>query len=173
MEEVFRNPLLMFHKSDFPGRRDTEPWMVHIAEADWTQGHYQILHRHEDFSEIFILLEGNGKYTIGGRLYELQQGDVVLCNQGVMHDEFPAKCDSYRTLAVGIAGLYIPELKPGLLIDPSCTPVLRRSEQTEELKLHAQTAAGSRGTAAHYSARCRSVFKRDRSALCLGRAVPE
>ena len=134
MEEVFRNPLLMFHKSDFPGRRDTEPWMVHIAEADWTQGHYQILHRHEDFSEIFILLEGNGKYTIGGRLYELQQGDVVLCNQGVMHDEFPAKCDSYRTLAVGIAGLYIPELKPGLLIDPSCTPVLRRSEQTEELK---------------------------------------
>ena len=98
MEEVFRNPLLMFHKSDFPGRRDTEPWMVHIAEADWTQGHYQILHRHEDFSEIFILLEGNGKYTIGGRLYELQQGDVVLCNQGVMHDEFPAKCDSYRTV---------------------------------------------------------------------------
>ena len=92
--------------------------MVHIAEADWTQGHYQILHRHEDFSEIFILLEGIGKYTIGGRLYELHEGDVVLCNQGVMHDEFPAKCDSYRTLAVGIGGLYIPELKPGLLIDP-------------------------------------------------------
>ena len=134
MEEVFRNPLLMFQKSDFPGRRDTEPWMVHIAEADWTQGHYQILHRHEDFSEIFILLEGSGKYTIAGRLYELQEGDVVLCNQGVLHDEFPAKCDRYRTLAVGIGGLYIPELKPGLLIDSSCTPVLRKSEQTEELK---------------------------------------
>ena len=34
MEEVIRNPLLTFQKSDFPGRRDTEPWMVHIAMAD-------------------------------------------------------------------------------------------------------------------------------------------
>ena len=133
MEEVIRNPLLTFQKSDFPGRRDTEPWMVHIAMADWTQGHCQVLHRH-DFSEIFILLEGIGKYTIGGRLYDLNEGDIVLCNQGVMHDEFPAKCDSYKTLAVGVGGLYIPQLKPGMLISPSCTPVLRRSEQTEEIR---------------------------------------
>ena len=134
MEVVHRNPLLTFSKSDFPGRRDTEPWMAHIAKADWTEGHYQVLHRHEDFSEIFILLEGSGKYTIGGRLYELNEGDIVLCNQGVLHDEFPAKGNVYKTLAVGISGLYIPELRPGLLIDPSRTPVLRRSEQTQEVQ---------------------------------------
>jgi len=134
MEELIRNPLLTFQKNDFPGRRDTEPYMVHIAKADWTAGHYQVLHRHEDCSEGFILLQGNGRYTVGGRLYELNEGDIVLCNQGVMHDEFPAKCDSYKTLALGIGGLYIPELRPGMLIDPACTPVLQRSEQTQELQ---------------------------------------
>ena len=134
MEELIRNPLLTFQKNDFPGRRDTEPYMVHIAKADWTAGHYQVLHRHEDCSEVFILLQGNGRYTVGGRLYELNEGDIVLCNQGVMHDEFPAKCDSYKTLALGIGGLYIPELRPGMLIDPACTPVLQRSEQTQELQ---------------------------------------
>ncbi len=134
MEKEIRNPLLLFQKSDFPGRRDTEPWMVHIAKADWTAGHYQVLHRHEEFSEIFILLEGSGKYTIGGRLYDLNEGDIVLCNQGVMHDEFPSMSESYKTLAIGIGGLYIPELRPGMLIGPSCSPVLHKSEQTEEIR---------------------------------------
>ena len=51
--------------------------MVHIAMADWTQGHCQVLHRH-DFSEIFILLEGIGKYTIGGRLYDMLPVPVTV-----------------------------------------------------------------------------------------------
>lgn len=134
MEDVFRNPLFMFDKNDFPGRKDTDPWMVHIAKADWTEGHHQILHRHEDFAEIFVLLEGRCKFTLGGHMYELSKGDVVLCNTGVMHDEFPAKGECYRTLAVGVGGLHFPGLRPGLLIDPFFVPILRRSVETEELQ---------------------------------------
>lgn len=133
-EVTTRNPIWMFEKNDFPGRKESDPWMVHIANADWTEGHHQILHCHEDFSEVFILLHGSCRYIVGGRLYQLHEGDVVLCNPGVMHDEFPDQCDFYETLAVGIGGLSIPGLHPGMLVDPACVPVLRKSEQTEELR---------------------------------------
>lgn len=132
--ELFKNQHLIFKKEDFPDRRESEPWLIHAAYADWTEGHNHVMHRHEDISEIFLLLHGNGKYTVGGRMYELNEGDIVLCNPHVMHDEFPGECDFYDTIAIGIGGLVFPGLSPGYMIDLSHVPVLRKSEQTEELK---------------------------------------
>lgn len=42
------------------------------------------LHYH-DFYKIMMLIEGSGSYTIQGRRYELQPGDVVLVGRGFAH----------------------------------------------------------------------------------------
>lgn len=132
--EKNKNVHLMLDKMDFPNHGEGEPWLAHVAYADWTDGHNHVMHRHKDISEIFILLHGSGKYLIGGRLYDLRAGDIVLCNPDVMHDEFPDKCPVYDTLAIGIRGLALPGLKPGQLIGAARIPVLRRSSRTEDLR---------------------------------------
>ena len=127
------SPLFSFERADFPRLYPEEPYLLHAAYADWTEGHNHVMHRHEDRAEIFMLLHGSGLYTIGSRMYQISAGDIVLCNTRVMHDEFPDKCDLYDTLTLGIANVCMPGLAEGLLIDNSRIPVFRRSGQTEQV----------------------------------------
>ena len=128
------SPLFAFARTDFPQIHAEEPWLLHAAYADWTEGHNHVMHRHEDRAEIFILLNGSGTYNIGSQMYQIQAGDVVLCNTHVMHDEFPAKSKLYDTLTLGIANVRMPGLEEGQLIGEGCVPVFRRSEQTEQIR---------------------------------------
>lgn len=42
-------------------------------------------HSH-DFAEITYILSGKGKYLIEGSIYDVEAGDVVMCNPGVRHN---------------------------------------------------------------------------------------
>lgn len=69
----------------FPG----QPSLYRISYQDWTNGYQQIMHCHADITEILLLLAGTGHYSIGAQRYPIRAGDVILCNGGVVHDEFP------------------------------------------------------------------------------------
>lgn len=49
-------------------------------------GHY---HSH-DYTELTCILSGKGKYYIEGKSYEVQSGDLIMCNQGIMHQTLEA-----------------------------------------------------------------------------------
>ena len=136
--EIFRgSPLFAFERSDFPEIGEEEPWLLHVAYADWTSGHNHVMHRHEDRAEVFILLHGSGLYTVGGRMYNISAGDIVLCDRLVMHDEFPAKSELYDTLTLGIANLHLPDQGEGDLVGAGRSPVFRRSDGTEQIRNYA------------------------------------
>ncbi len=42
-------------------------------------------HDHKDFAEITYILSGKTKYKIEGQIHELEAGDMLICNPGVMH----------------------------------------------------------------------------------------
>lgn len=44
-----------------------------------------------DYTELTFILSGKGKYHIQGKNYEVQAGDVIMCNPGVMHQSLEAK----------------------------------------------------------------------------------
>lgn len=46
-------------------------------------------HKH-DFTELTFILSGKGKYHIEGENYEVEAGDVIMCNSGVMHQSLEA-----------------------------------------------------------------------------------
>ncbi len=46
-----------------------------------TDYHY---HDH-DFAEITYIISGKGKYYVNGTIYEVEAGDMVICNPGVKH----------------------------------------------------------------------------------------
>ncbi len=46
-------------------------------------------HSH-DYTELTVILSGNGKYHIEGNTYNVQAGDVIMCNPGVKHQSLEA-----------------------------------------------------------------------------------
>lgn len=63
---------------------------MHYDEID--QGVSIGVHTHSDNEEIYYLISGNGVLTYDGVEYEMQAGDMSLCNIGHSHG-FLAKSD--------------------------------------------------------------------------------
>lgn len=113
----------------FPG----QPSLYRISYQDWTNGYQQIMHCHADITEILLLLAGSGHYSIGAQRYPIRAGDVILCNGGVVHDEFPKTHETYQTICLGIKGLQLPDLPPNHIIAHNKTPIFHRPAQFDDL----------------------------------------
>lgn len=44
-----------------------------------------VYHAHEDFTELTYILSGKGRYQVEGQFYNVETGDVIICNPGVRH----------------------------------------------------------------------------------------
>ncbi|MBO5198098.1 MAG: AraC family transcriptional regulator [Lachnospiraceae bacterium] len=44
-----------------------------------------VYHSHNDFTEIAYTLSGKGRYQVEGTVYDMQAGDLIICNPGVHH----------------------------------------------------------------------------------------
>lgn len=42
-------------------------------------------HAHKDFTELTIILSGNGRYIVEGNTYDVEAGDILICSPGVHH----------------------------------------------------------------------------------------
>ncbi len=42
-------------------------------------------HSHNDFTELTIILSGKGRYFVEEKVYDVEPGDIIVCNPGVHH----------------------------------------------------------------------------------------
>ena len=56
-----------------------------LAEATVPQGGATRLHRHARTEEIYHVIEGSGRLTLGGELHAVQAGDTVVILPGTPH----------------------------------------------------------------------------------------
>ena len=111
-----------------------QPYAAYVCYSDWTGGdHSTLMHRHEHIAEILLILKGRGLYTVDLRRYEVTAGDVILCNSGALHDEFPQAGEPYRTLCLGIGNLALPDLPAGSFLESRFSPMFHRPEQFGDL----------------------------------------
>ena len=59
-----------------------------LAEAMIAPGQQTLLHRHRLTEEIYYVIEGDGKMTLGTRQFELNAGDTVAIPAGTYHSVF-------------------------------------------------------------------------------------
>ena len=64
------------------------------------------LHEHE-FDEIIYISKGNILYHINGRNYELNPGDLVLLEKGVLHQPLLKKNDSYERSVIWVKRAFL------------------------------------------------------------------
>ena len=112
-----------------------QPYLAHVCYSDWSDGdHSTLMHCHGDIAEVLLILQGHGSYAVDLRRFQVAAGDVVLCNRGALHDEFPKAGEPYCTLCIGIGNLSLPGLPPGVLIDSRLSPMFHRPAQFEDLR---------------------------------------
>lgn len=77
-----------------------------------------------DYCEIIYIVEGTGEFNIGGKTYELHQGDVAIYNPGVPHEERSRTTDSFKIVYCGVDNLHIEGVPQGMLLPPHVEPVI-------------------------------------------------
>lgn len=61
---------------------DFNPTVFYVSKVKMIKD--GVYHDH-DFTELAYILSGRGKYLVDGKEYEVEAGDLILCNPGVKH----------------------------------------------------------------------------------------
>ncbi|MED1468537.1 AraC family transcriptional regulator [Bacillus salipaludis] len=120
------------------------------AEADNTKLPC-IMHVHHDRLEILYIRDGRGIHTIGGRQYHTKQGDILIYNSGMIHDERTNPEAEMSVYSCGVGNLKLEGLRENCLIPDGSSPVLRSgafSQDIEDLFRMMYTQICSRNTGA-------------------------
>ena len=126
-----------FAEKDFPisfvdGKR---PQLLSASKID--EGymvHPRILHKHEDCLEILLVRSGSGVYILDEKQYRIETGDLIICNQGVLHDEAPEKSNKLNIYCCSIGNVYLPGLPPNCLVRPRNYPIVKTAEMFDVIK---------------------------------------
>lgn len=71
------------------------------------------IHRHERFTEMLYVYQGAGQYIAGGYSYPIRTGDILLYNQGDLHEVTSSLQHEIGTFCFGISGLQLCGLPEG------------------------------------------------------------
>lgn len=71
------------------------------------------VHRHERFTEMLYVYQGAGQYIAGGYSYPIRTGDILLYNQGDLHEVTSSLHHEIGTFCFGISGLHLCGLPEG------------------------------------------------------------
>ena len=86
------------------------------------------VHCHEKNLELQYICGGRGNLRIGNRLYEVQEGDLLVYNQGELHDESADPEEGLWFYNCGVTGLNLPGRPEGELIAPETSPRIHACE---------------------------------------------
>ena len=73
-------------QSVFTGKNDPKLLYVSDIRPD-TSAHPRVMHAHEDFVELILICSGSSEYLIHDKKYKVQQGDLLIYNPHIVHDE--------------------------------------------------------------------------------------
>lgn len=94
----------------------------------------RVMHQHDDRLELMFIARGSGQYLIDGRPYLAREGDLLIFNQGVLHDERPHVSPDALIYSCGISQLQIAGLAENHLIGRENSAVISVGEQAAALR---------------------------------------
>jgi len=101
---------------------------LHFVDENYHKLHSQLLHKHEDVLELFYVMQGDGQYIVGGKEYIVQPGNLVICNQDILHGEAPFCGRNMESYCCVVRGVNLPGLPPNTLTRAQQNPILYFAE---------------------------------------------
>lgn len=96
----------------------------HLITEDHSAKHAVLPHTHEDFLELYYVYSGEGRYMVNNHFYDVKEGDIVICNAGVLHGEDPSESRRSRSYSVAISNVCFLGLSENQLCDAETIPVI-------------------------------------------------
>lgn len=103
-----------------------QPQLISIYKADGAYTEMpRAMHKHDNALEIILIRNGNGVHIIDGKSYSTRQGDLLIINSGVVHDESTASSVNLSIYSCAITNLQLPGLPANQLLSQDFCPILQ------------------------------------------------
>ncbi len=113
---------------------DNQPRLLYISKIPPEQNaHPRVMHAHPDFIEIGLIYSGVSEYLLDHKKQYIRQGDLLIYNAGVVHDEVPTPDGGIGRYCIAVGGLHMPELRENALIPDSKGCVFPAGDSFTEL----------------------------------------
>lgn len=122
-----------FQPSFLPEKRPKLLSVSYIPQQ-FNKLHPRMLHQHTDAFELLFITGGEGYYYLDTTYYQIQKGDLVFCNSGVLHDELPKKNKDLSFYALRLTGSAFRNLPDNHLIAAGMCPVVSLKERFDVLE---------------------------------------
>ncbi|HBN55186.1 MAG TPA: AraC family transcriptional regulator [Lachnospiraceae bacterium] len=111
------------------------PKLISVSKIDsHFRAHPRLLHSHEDKLEILFVRSGTGFYIVEEKKYPLQTGDIIICNEGVLHDDVPEHCQNLNTYCLTLTDVKITGLPKNCLARKDACPHIQALEYSDMLE---------------------------------------
>jgi AraC-like DNA-binding protein len=92
-----------------------------------------MMHVHYDRIEILQLQSGHGVHIIDGKEYKTKQGDILIYNAGMKHEEFADSENGMDILSCAIGDVFLKGLAPNVLFAKKYSPVIQNGSCYHEV----------------------------------------
>lgn len=114
---------------------DFNPTVFYVSKVKMTND--GVYHEH-DFPELAYILSGKGSYLVDGKEYEVEAGDLVICNPGVKHTHIVTnpKEPTIEFIA-GFTDLHFKNMAPNSIeLKNGCCILHTTAELKQALSMH-------------------------------------
>lgn len=109
---------------EFRGGKLPRLVMTHVITAEHSEAHARLQHLHGDMLELFYVAQGSGEYEVGTRAYQVQRGDMIVCNAGVLHGEEPTAKRKILSYCISLTDVALHGLPDNHLLPLDEHPVI-------------------------------------------------
>lgn len=113
---------------------EKQPYLIAVNAEDRMQTRTaRMMHVHYDRIEILQLQSGYGVHIIDGKEYKTKQGDILIYNAGIKHEEFADSENGMDILSCAIGNVFLKGLAPNVLFAKKYSPVIQNGSCYHEV----------------------------------------
>lgn len=96
----------------------------HFINEEHSSKHSFLPHIHDNYLELFYVYSGTGQYMVDGKYYDIKEGDVVICNAGILHGKSAEFACNIRSYSIGVTSLSFHNLPDNWISSRDTLPVI-------------------------------------------------
>ncbi len=111
------------------------PKLMFLCKAEGEEAAIpRVMHKHDERFEIMFIMRGTGIYNIDGRSYQVKEGDLLIFNAGILHDEHPEASPELLVFSCGVEQLKFEGLLLNHLTQRSQVAVMPAGDYSDEIR---------------------------------------
>ena len=97
---------------------------VYLISETHNNKYTRLFHSHDSELELYYVHQGSGYYMVENQLYAVKEGDMIICNEKVLHGDALTFNNNMRSYCCALTNVKIKDLPNNCLIKSSANPVV-------------------------------------------------